>query len=145
MHGEFMDPVDSYKNRSILPAHGAYHVQWRGVEPNAQKELEAEDGWQDPKKLISPYSVISKKNLAPSHQWQVRVRARLGQCRCGKGASPGKPYEYLECAGEFGVEKGCAWTPWSEPSALATPSVTVSEKAAPIEEDAPDAAMQQGP
>jgi hypothetical protein len=59
-------------------------VQWRSLDLTGT--LGKDDGWRDPKRLIKRSSVISKKGLNPKFQYQVRVRARLGQCLCGMGS-----------------------------------------------------------
>ena len=54
------------------------------------------------------------------------MRARLGVCRCGQGLDTSPAYSYLKCADEGdegGRRMGCEWTPWSEPSAEATPTL----------------------
>ena len=90
IHGEHSDHP-TLGVTSLLKEGGVYHCQWRGFDPltNSAKSLGPDDGWLDPKKLIKRSSTISKKNLKPyNYQWQVRVRARLGPCLCGKGGSP---------------------------------------------------------
>jgi len=56
--------------------------------------------------------------LVPTKRYQVRVRARLGPCRCGFAND--SDYSYIKCA-EEGEGYGCMWTPWSPPSASVTP------------------------
>ena len=65
------------------------------------------------------HAVSTHKCFIPMLNGQVRVRARLGPCKCG--LSTDADYSYLKCA-EEGAEKGCMWTPWSLPSAPATPT-----------------------
>ena len=74
--------------------------------------------WRDPKRVVSRGSVISKRGLVPTKRYQVRVRARLGPCRCGFAND--SDYSYIKCA-EEGEGYGCMWTPWSPPSASVTP------------------------
>ena len=85
--------------------------------------------WQNPNRSIKPGSVVSKKNLKENLRYQVRVRARLGPCRCGHGDDPSAK-AYLRCAEEGGA-KGCEWTPWSQPSAFATPTLAAGTEQQP--------------
>ena len=63
------------------------------------------------------YTQVGKGKLNPPKRCQVRVRARIGACSCACGDSA-----FLECA-ETG---SCSWTPWSQPSAPATPTPATS-------------------
>jgi hypothetical protein len=117
LHGE---GSESGGFASALKDGGAYHVQWRQLEAG-EEQPGKDEGWRDPKRLIKPSSIISKMNLDPKSQWQVRVRARLGPWMCGSGGESARQYcDYIACAAEDNAH-GCSWTPWSPPSAPATP------------------------
>ena len=123
IHGE---SFEAGVTRSLLSDGGVYHCQWRGFDPEkGRDDLGPEDGWLDPKRLIKRSSTISKKNLKPYHfQWQVRVRARPQPCQCGLGhPTSTQEKQYLQCS------ENCAWTPWSLPSAPATPNPGSEEPA----------------
>ncbi|KAL1525513.1 hypothetical protein AB1Y20_020369 [Prymnesium parvum] len=120
MHGEQSDPETGLLKRSILSEGGIYQLQWREVAPNVQ--LGPDENWKDPKKPFRRGSTISKRNLSSEKQYQMRVRARPKACICGKQAN-----EHLECA----AANICVWTPWSQPSVLATPQAAQAT-AAPV-------------
>ena len=142
IHGE-----DATAGKTAIPKPGAgYHVQWRslGEDPNADMTTADADGWCHPKRMIKPSSVISKKNLNVKFQYQVRVRARLGPCLCGHGELGGpnaKDYGYCICGSEDN-SSGCQWTPWSPPSAPATPG---GEEVAPAFQEPPKPAPPPAP
>ena len=74
--------------------------------------------------------MISKRNLNSKYQYQVRVRARIGPCVCGKGDVSAKEDDYVQCAAE---ESKCEhlWTPWSNPSAPVSPLAEDAPSEAP--------------
>ena len=123
MHGEGHQNTTTF--RSALPDDGAYHVQWREFKADSMNN---EDDWQNPKKLVKRSSFVSKKSLDVNKQYQVRVRARLGPCKCGNGEnnSSSTEWDYLLCGSEDNPA-GCQWTPWSQPSAPATPYQVYTE------------------
>ena len=88
--------------------------QWRTLDPNSKN---LDDDWKNPKRLVKRSSFISKKNLDVTMQFQVRVRARIGPCKCGLGTNGPETneWDYLQCASEDN-QSGCQWTPWSPPS-----------------------------
>ena len=104
------------------------HVMWRlhGEETNdrasnVQKlrgcyavQTSSPTGWTPSNVRVRAPSLISKRKLATGFGCQLRVRARLGPCKCGAQGS------VIICMsrGDF----RCRWTPWSEPSEAVTPS-----------------------
>ena len=129
MHGEkgaeYVSNLLQRPPTSCIGSDGVYHVQWRGVELTDEMLPGPDDEWRNPKKCVKPSSIISKKNLSDAKRYQVRVRARLGRCTCGLD-NPAEEYAYLKCADGTGdgdeSPSHCMWTPWSLPSALATPA-----------------------
>jgi len=114
--------------RSCINLEGVYHVQWRGVDLNDEAMPGPDEEWRNPKKCVKPSSIISKKNLSDTKRYQVRVRARPGGCLCGQD-NPHEEYAYLKCAE---ADTACMWTPWSLPSAVATPAAMGGQEAMPM-------------
>ena len=125
MHGEecgLQSNGVTVPKRSCIQDAGVYHVQWRGFA--GETTPGPDDEWRNPKKCVKPSSIISKKNLSDQMRYQVRVRARLGACQCGRDI-PSEDYGFLKCA-DPNLPGGCLWTPWSAPSAVATPVAPVA-------------------
>ena len=138
----------------MVTKEGAYYLQWRELEPELLAQAGPgpgpEEGWSDGVKLVgagkqvreaTPHRTclsppargstdttylppttlhrtqVGKGKLNPPKRCQVRVRARIGACACACGDAG-----FLECA-ETG---SCRWTPWSQPSAPATPTPATS-------------------
>ena len=132
MHGEecgLQSNGVTLPKRSCIQDAGVYHVQWRGFD--GETTPGPDDEWRNPKKCVKPSSIISKKNLSDQMRYQVRVRARLGACQCGRDI-PSEDYGFLKCA-DPNLPGGCLWTPWSAPSAVATP---VAPPVAPVAPEA---------
>ena len=131
IHGEDIDHCGN--KTTAVPPGSEYHVQWRGFDTGVIPAEGTDQLWKDPKRPIRPSSLISKKGLCTTKQYQVRVRARLGPCTCGASnpvVEGGQVPEmsHIRCADQIGE---CRWTPWSEPSKPARPTAPEEEAVAP--------------
>ena len=106
--------------KTVVTKDGAYYLQWRELEADLAQAGPGpgpEEGWSDGVKLVGAGKQVGKGKLNPPKRCQVRVRARIGACSCPCGDAG-----FLECA-DTG---SCRWTPWSQPSAPATPTPATS-------------------
>ena len=71
MHNEDSESVSGHLRSTILREGGFYHLQWREVEPGV--EIGDDDKWVDPKKPMRRGSLISKRKLSHTKQYQART------------------------------------------------------------------------
>ena len=103
--------------RPAWAADYAYQPALQGKDYGKTEMGGGPDFTKTPSGLSYKDAKVGKGKLNPPKRCQVRVRARIGACACACGDAG-----FLECA-ETG---SCRWTPWSQPSAPATPTPATS-------------------
>jgi len=116
LHGEG-NPPPGVPRRSLLQDGGEYWVQWREVPPDTP--LSADEGWTNGKNTVKAGKIVGKGQLSADSAYQCRVRARYGPCYCNIDPAEAEAEDddrppYARCF--------CTWSPWSLPSAAATPN-----------------------